>query len=372
MPIPEEVGDERFFARSGPYTVAQVAEAAGGTVGGTSPEAGARLLTGVAPVSSAATREVCFLDNRRYVDALSRTSAGAAIVHPDLAGKVPPGTVAIVTTEPYLGWARTAALFHPEPPSRPGIHGLSSVDPAARVDSTAEIGPFVVIGPAAEIGPGCRIGAGSVIGGGVKMGRDCRIGAHVTLSHAILGDRVRLFPGARVGQDGFGFAATPTGFRSIPQLGRVILEDDVEVGANSTIDRGAGPDTVIGAGTRLDNLVQIGHNVRVGRCCVIVAQVGISGSTTVGDFVQIAGQAGLVGHLRIGSRSRIGGQAGVMADVPDGTEVVGSPAMPVRSFFRQVAALRRLAERGRGTGTDQSDASRRGAAKSGPGQTPAG
>lgn len=303
------------------------------------------MLVGVAPLASASGDEVAFLDNRRYTDALVASRAGAVIVHPDLVAKVPAGTVAIVTREPYLGWARVAALFHPEPPGEPGIHRLAHVDPLALVDPTAEIGPFAVIGATAEIGPRCRVGAGTVIGRGVRLGADCRVGEHVTISHARIGDRVRVYPGARIGQDGFGFAPSSTGFVSIPQLGRVILEDDVEVGANTTIDRGSASDTVIGAGSRLDNLVQIGHNVRLGRCCVIVAQVGISGSTTLGDFVQVGGQAAFAGHLKIGDKARIGAKAGVMADLPEGAEVVGSPAMPVRAFFRQVAVLKRLAER---------------------------
>ena len=180
------------------------------------------------------------------------------------------------------------------------------------------------------------------IGAGVVLGADCRIGAHASLSHALLGDRVVVYPGARIGQDGFGFAAAGKEFLRVPQLGRVVLEDDVEVGANTTIDRGSLRDTRIGAGSRLDNLVQIGHNVSLGRGCVIVAQVGISGSTVLEDHVMVGGQAGLTGHLRIGGRARIGAQAGVMSDVPAGADVVGSPAQPVREFFRHIAVLRRL------------------------------
>jgi UDP-3-O-[3-hydroxymyristoyl] glucosamine N-acyltransferase len=184
-----------------------------------------------------------------------------------------------------------------------------------------------------------------VIGDGVAMGRDCRIGSHASLSHAFLGDRVVLYPGARVGQDGFGFAVTPDGFVSIPQIGRVILEDDVEVGANTTIDRGSMQDTVIGAGSRLDNLVQIGHNVRVGRCCVLVSQVGVSGSTILEDFVMLGGQAGLAGHLRIGRGARVAAQSGVIGDVPAGAEYMGFPAEPSRAFLRGIATLRRLVRR---------------------------
>jgi UDP-3-O-[3-hydroxymyristoyl] glucosamine N-acyltransferase len=216
------------------------------------------------------------------------------------------------------------------------------VAPDALVHTSAEIGPLAVIGARAEIGPRCRIGPAAIIGDGVVVGADCRIGAHASLSYALLGDRVVVFPGARIGQDGFGFAPAGTEFLSVPQLGRVVLEDDVEIGANTTIDRGSLHDTRIGAGSRLDNLVQIGHNVRLGRLCVIVSQAGISGSTILEDHVMVAGQAGLTGHLRIGRRARIGAQAGVMSDVPTGADVVGSPAQPAREFFRHVAVLRRL------------------------------
>ena len=214
---------------------------------------------------------------------------------------------------------------------------------------------MAVIGAGASVGPRCLIGAGAVIGPGVVLGADCRVGPAASLSHALLGDRVNLLPGVRIGQEGFGFAQTAQGFLTVPQLGRVILEDDVEVGANSTIDRGSTQDTVIGAGSRLDNLVMIGHNVRLGRCCVVVAHAGVSGSTILEDFVVVAAQAGLTGHLRVGKGARIGAQAGVMADVPAGADVVGSPAEPVRDFFRGVATLRRLARRPKNGRTESLD-----------------
>jgi UDP-3-O-[3-hydroxymyristoyl] glucosamine N-acyltransferase len=168
-----------------------------------------------------------------------------------------------------------------------------------------------------------------------------RIGSQASLSHALIGDRVYIYPGVRIGQDGFGFAITPEGFHTVPQLGRVVIEDDVEVGANSTIDRGALEDTVIGAGTRIDNLVQIGHNVRIGRACVLVSQSGVGGSTVLEDQVVLAGQAGIADHIRIGTGSRIGGRAGVMADVPPGMALLGSPAQPAKTFFKEVATIRR-------------------------------
>ena len=312
------IGNARFFSRSGPHPLAVVAQAACGTA----PELDL-LIEGIAPLQVAGPNEVSFLDNRRFASALKQTRAGAVIVHPDMQELVPAATVPILTTEPHVGWAQVAALFHPMPPVAPGIHPSAIVAEGAVVDPSTEVGPMCVIEAGAEIGPGCRIGPCAVIGSGVVIGRDCRIGAHASLSYALLGARVYVYPGARIGQEGFGFAPTKTGFLTAPQLGRVVLEDDVEVGANTTIDRGSVRDTVIGAGSRLDNLVQIGHNVVLGRCCIIVAQAAIAGSTILEDFVQVGGQAALDGHLRIGRGARIGAQAGVMRDVPSGVDVVG-------------------------------------------------
>ncbi len=352
IPPADLPGDPRFFARTGPHTLAAVAAAAGGEIAG----ADTRLLTGVAPLGGAGPQHVSYLDNPRYAAALAETAAGAVLVGRRFADRVPPGSATIICAEPGLAWVAVAALFHPATPARPGVHEAAVVDPAARVDASAEVGPLAVIGARAEIGPRCRIGPGAVIGEAVVLGPDCRIGANASLSHALVGARVVVHPGARIGQEGFSLAGgAPDGFRTLPQLGRVILHDDVEVGANTAIDRGALSDTVIGAGSRLDNLVQIGHNVRVGRCCVIVAQVGISGSTVLEDFVTVGGQAAFAGHLTIGRQARIGAQTGVMADVPAGADVVGTPAMPARAFFRQVATLRRMMRRnerpeGEGTG----------------------
>lgn len=335
-------GDPRFFERAGPFTLADLARA----VDGTAPDGAAGLtLVGVAPLQTAGPAEISFLHNVKYAPLLESTQAGAVIVTAAAAAKLPPAVAGLVVADPHLAWARICALFHPVPPARPGVHPSAVVEEGAAVDPSAEIGPLAVIGAGAEIGPRCRIGAGAVIGPGVVMGADCRVGPLASVTHAMLGARVYVYPGARIGQDGFGFAITPQGFVTVPQLGRVILEDDVEIGANSTIDRGAAQDTVIGAGTRIDNLVQIGHNCRTGKACVIVAQAGISGSTVLEDFVQVAAQAGLTGHLRIGRGARIGAQAGIMSDVGAGEAVVGSPAMPVKEFFRNVAVLRRLAAR---------------------------
>jgi UDP-3-O-[3-hydroxymyristoyl] glucosamine N-acyltransferase len=339
------LGDPRFFVRAGPFALDTLAALTGADLHRPDLCKGPAL-TGVAPLQTAAADQVSVLHNPRYAAALEQTRAGAVIVAANFAARVPQTSAALVVADPHEAWAKIATLFHPSPAASPGVHPTACIDPLAVVDVAAEIGPYAVIAARAEIGAGSVIGPGAVIGQGVVIGRCCRVGANASISHAILGARVYVYPGARIGQEGFGFAITKTGFLTVPQLGRVILQDDVEVGANSTIDRGASHDTVIGAGTRIDNLVQIGHNVQTGRGCVIVAQSGVSGSSVLEDFVQIGAQAGLTGHLVIGAKARIGAQAGVMSDVPAGAAVVGSPALPIKEFFRNVAVLRRLARKG--------------------------
>ncbi len=343
----KSVGDARFYARSGPYRLAEIAAAAGGTA-----PPSELVFTGIAPLQTAGPDEVSFLNSRRYASALETTAAGAVIVHPSMANLVPRSTIPILATATYEGWARVAALFHPLPPHYPAVHPTAFVAEGARVDPTADIGAFALIEERAEIGPRCRVGPHASIRAGVQLGADCRIGAHATISHALLGSRVCIHPGVRIGQEGFSFARTKTGFLTIPQLGRVVIEDDVEIGANSTIDRGSVQDTVIGAGSRLDNLVQIGHNVRLGRCCVIVAQVGISGSTVLEDFVEVGGQAAMAGHLHVGKGAQLGAQAGLISDAPAGAILLGSPAQSRYEFFRQVAMLKRAARQSRKPGPD--------------------
>ena len=216
---------------------------------------------------------------------------------------------------------------------------------SAEIDPSAKLGFGVTVGAGAKIGKDTHIGAHSVIGPGVSIGERCFIGAHVTLSHALIGNDVTLFPGVRIGQAGFGFHMDEKGHLTIPQLGRVVIEDRVEIGSNTTIDRGTLEDTVIGQGSRIDNLVQIAHGVQFGRHCVVVAQVGISGSTRLEDYVILAGQAGLVGHITIGKGARVAAQAGVLRDVLPGEVVGGTPAVPVKQWHRQTLALAKLTKK---------------------------
>lgn len=334
------VGNPRFFRRTGPHELAVVAAAVG-----CEPPQSTLLLSGLAALGQARPDELSFLSDAKHAPALETSRAGAVLVNPKWQSHVPSGTVALVVNDPAASWAKAAALFHPAPALKPGIHRSAVVAESATVDPSAEIGPLAYVGERASIGAGCRVGPGAVIGDGVVLGADCRVGANASVTHAVLGARVYLYPGARIGQEGFGFGITEAGFQTTPQLCSVILGDDVEVGANTTIDRGALRDTEIGTGTRLDNLVQVAHGVRIGRYCAIAALAGISGSAKIDDFVVMGGQVGVAEHVTIGSRARIGAQSGVISELEPGASVVGSPTRPAKQFFREVATLKRLARR---------------------------
>jgi UDP-3-O-[3-hydroxymyristoyl] glucosamine N-acyltransferase len=335
------MADPRFFDRAGPHSLAMLAELSGARL--LDEAAGSRLFRDVAPLETAGPEDVTFLDNRKYLDAFAGSRAGAAFVEEALGQRAPAGMALLACREPYKAFARAAQAFYPAKPVVPGRAPSAVIDPSATVPADCHIAAHVAIAAGARLGARCEIGPNTVIGAAVELGEDCRVGANVTLSHCLIGARVVLHPGVRIGQPGFGFAPDAQGPVKIPQLGRVIIGDDVDIGANSTIDRGSGHDTVIGPGTMIDNLVQIGHNVVLGRGCVLAGQVGVSGSTRLGDFVMAGGQAGFAGHLKIGSGARIAAKAGLMRDVDPGETVCGSPAVPIATFMRQVAVVHRLA-----------------------------
>lgn len=340
------MADPRFFTVTGPFKLADLASQAGASLAQTAD--GSRVIKDVAPLDQAGPDDITFLDNRRYLDAFAASRAGACVLLAEHAPRAPAGMALVLSETPYMAFAKIVRVFYPYPtPFEGGISAAAAIDPTAVIGAGSRVEAGAVIGHHARLGADCHIGATAVIGDGVTLGDNCRIGAGASISHSIIGNRVYIYPGARIGQEGFGFASGPAGHLRIPQLGRVIIHDDVEIGANSTIDRGAGPDTVIGAGCMIDNLVQIGHNVQMGRGCVIVSQVGISGSTKLGDFVVIGGQAGLAGHLNIGSGVRMAARSGVTHHIPPGIEVGGAPAVPVREWRRQIVNIARL---GKGKG----------------------
>jgi UDP-3-O-[3-hydroxymyristoyl] glucosamine N-acyltransferase len=337
------MADPRFFAKAGPLSLADLAAATGATLGlGADPM---RRLDDVAPLDAAGPTDLSFFDNPKYLESFQVSRAGACIVAERHAGRAPAGMHLLLAAEPYKAYALAAQAFYPRPVPAAEIHPAAVVDPSATLGPGCTVGPGAVIEAGARLGARCAIGPNAVIGRNVELGDDVQVGPCASLSHCLVGSRVTLHAGVRIGQDGFGFAPDPRGHVKVPQLGRVRIGNDVEIGANTTIDRGSGPDTVVGDGTWIDNLVQIGHNVVLGRGCILAGQVGISGSTHVGDFCALGGQVGLAGHLKIGMGVQIGAKSGVMNDIPAGETWFGIPAAPIKQYFRRHATLTRLSER---------------------------
>lgn len=307
------------------------------------PRYGESLIVGVASLENATPGMVSFAASRRKAAALAETRATAVFCSKEMLNSVPSGTAALVSENPQASFAVAALRLYPEA-AQPkaftregGVSEKASVEADAELEEGVIVEPFAVIGSRVRIGTGTRIGPGAVIGPGTQIGRNCVISASVCLQHALVGNNVIVHPGARIGQDGFGYVPAPTGIQKIVQIGRVIIQDHVEIGANTTIDRGAIDDTVIGEGTKIDNLVQIGHNVRIGRMSIIVSQVGIAGSARIGNGVMIGGGAGVNGHITVGDGAQIAGLSGVVGDVPAGVKWGGVPARPIRAFLRDAA-----------------------------------
>lgn len=334
------MADARFYDRAGPFSLAELVDAADAEIAGAPPSI--LEFSDVMPLAEARADTISFIDNRRYVEAFRKCEAGAIIVAPGHVALAPPAAQLLVTKDPYRAYAKVAQMFYPAPPIPGRSGGQTGAAPSARIGERVTLMTGAVIGEDCVIGDDCSIGEYTVIGKGVHLGKGCRIGPNCTLICCTLGSNVVLHTGVRIGQDGFGFAPGAEGHEKVPQLGAVIIEDDVELGANSCVDRGTGPDTIIGAGTKIDNLCQIAHNVNLGRGCLVAAQVGISGSAKLGDFVMIGGQAGIAGHLQIGDGAKIAGKSGVTKDIPAGMTVAGFPAIKATEHWRNLAAIKRL------------------------------
>ena len=336
------MSDPVFFVPAGRLALAEVARIAGGEVA----RGDAAVTIGhVAPLDQAGPGDLSFLDNPHYVAAFRATRASAVICSAAHVGDAPEGAAVVIAAQPYRAMALVLQALFPDafrlkgPFGAAGISPAATIHPEARLEADVTVEPGAVIGAGAEIGSGTVVSANAVIGHGVRIGRDGYIGAGVTLQYALIGNRVIIHPGARIGQDGFGFAPGPRGMIKIVQIGRVIIQDNVEIGSNTTIDRGTMDDTVIGEGTKIDNQVQVGHNVRIGRHCGIVSKVGIAGSTVIGNGVMIGGAAGINGHIQIGDGVQIAAMSGVLSSIPPGQVYGGVPARPMKDVLRDWAEV---------------------------------
>ena len=342
------MADPRFYDNRGPFTLAEICARTG--VDLPAGADGSARIHDLASLEGAGPEHLAYCVGGKASRDLAVAHAGFCFVGPKVkAETVPQGMIAIACNDAALAFSAAAALFYPES----GLLAWSQQTPVAPSASIGEgvlLGPGVVIGANAEIGARTRIGPNTVIARGVAIGSDCEIGSNISISHAYIGDKVLILPGAQIGQPGFGFNSSPAGHSKVPQLGRVIVQDHVEIGACTTIDRGALGDTVIGEGTKIDNLVQIGHNDRLGRHCILAGQVGLSGSVELGDFVIMGGQVGAADHVRVGDGARFAGRAGLgPGEYRGGKDYGGYPVREVREWMRETGALAMLAKNRRKT-----------------------
>jgi UDP-3-O-[3-hydroxymyristoyl] glucosamine N-acyltransferase len=347
--------EPRFFERPEGLTAQEIAALTGAVLCGSAD----RRIGGIAPLDRASPGDLSFMQSPKYLSQFTATLAGICLTTEKFAAKAPAHVAVLVTPAPYRAFVAVAQKLYPgamRPSSlfeASGVSASALVHPSARLESGVVIDPAAVIGPRAEIGAGTVIAPGAVIGPDVRIGRGCVIGASATIVHALIGDRVIIHAGVRIGQDGFGYLPGVAGHGKVPQVGRVIVQDGVEIGANSTVDRGAIRDTVIGEGTKIDNLVQIAHNVEIGRHCVLAAYTGISGSCSIGDYVMMGGRVGVTDNVTIGAGAMLAAGSGVMSNIPAGEKWGGAPAQPARDWLKANAALRRLARRGEARGGNE-------------------
>lgn len=341
------MSDPVFFAPSRRFTAGEIAALTGAEL--RTPEFADNIVTGLAPADRGGSGTLVFVEGRRNAGLIAGVEASALLCSADIAASAGNGIAVLVSSHPQRDFATVGRLMFPAA-SRPGpVTGETGLSPAAHIHPQAlvETGAIVeagaVIGPDAQVGSGTVIAPNAVIGPSCRIGRDGYVGPGVTVQHALLGNRVIVHAGARIGQDGFGYVLGRAGLEKMPQLARVVVQDDVEIGANTTIDRGTLSDTVIGEGTKIDNLVQIAHNVRIGRSCVLAAHCGLSGSVTLGDGVMLGGRVGIADHLTIGSLAQVAAAAGVMTDIPAGERWGGMPAQPMKEMMREIALVRSMA-----------------------------
>jgi UDP-3-O-[3-hydroxymyristoyl] glucosamine N-acyltransferase len=333
-----------FFRSEARFTIDEIATLTGATVSRNGVPGGS--ITDIAALDRAGPTDLVFLEHRKFVALARDSAAGACLTTERFAEFIPVPIAVLIVSQPFHAFVKVGGALYPKalrPSSlfEAGVAAGAVLHPTARLESDVTVDPGAVVGAGTEIGSGTIIGANAVIGAGVWIGRNCSIGPNVSIAHTLIGDRVIIHPGCSIGQDGFGFLMDPGGHRKIPQTGRVIIQDDVEIGAGTAIDRGGLRDTIVGEGTKIDNQVQVGHNVVIGRHCMLVAQVGIAGSVVLEDHVVLGGQVGIADNVTIGEGAKIGAKSGVMSNVPPGETWIGSPAMPDRDFWRMMLESKR-------------------------------
>lgn len=335
--------DTRFYDNKGPFTLQQIAEICEAEFQDKSKALVE--IKNIATMSKASTDDICFFYDKKVKEKAVDIQATACVTTAELVGCVPENVICLIAQNPKISFLKLNQAFYAEVLPKPNIASSARIHPSAIIGENAFIGDNVVIGEHVKIGVNCMIEPGVVIGRGCQIGNNCRIGANASISYTIMGDDCYIYTGARIGQDGFGFQLINGQHKRIPQVGRVIIGNDVEIGANTCVDRGALDDTVIGDGVRVDNLVQIAHNDKMGRGCVIVSQTGIAGSCTFGDYVVCGGQTGFADHLNVGSGAQVAAQSGVMRDIEPGAVLMGYPAVPIKDFMRQVSYLQKVSKK---------------------------
>lgn len=331
--------DTAFFKNNGPFALKQIAQICEATL--VNAEKGDVKVFDIAPMTDAKEGEICFFYDRKAKAKATEMKSTACVTTPDLAEFVPENVIVLTAQNPKIAYLKLNQAFYEAYQQAPYISEKASIHPSAKIGKNCSIGDFVTVCENAVIGDGCRLENGCYIGRGCEIGQNTRIGVNAYVSYCKMGSHCYIYTGARIGADGFGFDMIAGRHVRIPQVGRVIIGDDVEIGANACVDRGALADTVIGDGCRIDNLVQVAHNDKLGRGCILVAQTGIAGSCTFGDYVVCGGQTGFADHLNIGSGVQVGAQSGVMRDIEPGAVVMGSPTVPFKDFMRQVAFLQK-------------------------------